>query len=89
MKSMLYVLVLLSISQNIWADEHNHSHGEKGQGLRDACKVECPTAKTEHEAHECMKKLVKKDKQKKLFGTDCFKALKEHEAEEKKHGHKH
>ncbi len=86
MKSVLICALVFGFSLNVRADDHDHAHGEK-KGLQVACKAECRAAKTEHEAHDCMKKLVKNDKSKKLTGTACFKALKEHEAEEKNHKH--
>lgn len=58
------------------------------KSLKDACKTECPKAKSDHEAHACMKNVVKKKKNDKTFlATDCYAALKEHEEHEKKEGH--
>ncbi len=59
-------------------------------GLKEACKAECPSAKNEHEAHKCMKAVVKAKKSDKEFKkSECFKALVAHEEHEKKDGHKH
>jgi len=58
--------------------------------LVESCKMECPDAKTEHEAHKCMKEVVKKKKlDKKFRKSDCVEALREHEKHEKESGHKH
>lgn len=58
--------------------------------LQETCKAECPKAQTEHEAHECMKKVAETKKDDKKFRkSDCFAALKDHEKHEKEHGHKH
>jgi hypothetical protein len=54
------------------------------------CKSECPNAKSEHQAHECMKKIASEKKDDKKFKTSkCFAALQEHEAHEKDGEHKH
>lgn len=89
MKSVLIcaLVIFFGFSLNVGADDHDHAHVEKSKGLQVACKAECPAAKTEHQAHDCMKKLVKNNKSKKLSGTACFKALEAHEAEEKNHKH--
>ena len=56
----------------------------------EACKAECPEAKTKHETHKCMKGVAKKKKGDKEFkASTCYVALQDHEAHEKKHGHKH
>lgn len=56
--------------------------------LADACKAECPKAKSEHEAHDCLKKFVKSKKaDAKWKESACAKALASHEEHEKKSGH--
>lgn len=63
---------------------------EDHPSLQTACQAECPAAKTEDEAHKCMKAVVKKKKADKKFRkSDCFEALREHEKHEKESGHKH
>ena len=67
------------------ADQHAHS-------MLEACKAQCPTAKTEDETHKCLEALPKKKKSEKAFkDSECFHAYQEHEKAEKsgKHGHKH
>lgn len=87
---MFSIATLIGTLQIVEADEHGHSPHDKSNKLQVACKAECPDAKSDHEAHDCLRKLLKKDKSKKLSSTSCFKALQEHEADEKKHsGHKH
>lgn len=83
MKKILITIMLAAISVQA-ADSHSET------ALQDACKAECPTAKTEDEAHACLKEVVKKKKSDKKFRkSDCFAALKEHEKHEKDHDHKH
>lgn len=66
------------------------SHASEDHGMLAVCKAECPSATTEHEAHKCMKGVVKAKKgDKKFRKSDCFAALKEHEKHEKEDGHKH
>ncbi len=61
-----------------------------GHTMMESCKTECPDAKTEDEAHRCMKGVAKKKKGDKAFGkSECLHAMKEHEKHEKAHGHKH
>jgi hypothetical protein len=63
---------------------------EGDHDLKEACKVECPSATTEHEAHKCMKDVVKAKKADKKFRkSDCYAALREHEKHEEQEGHKH
>lgn len=66
--------------------------------MLDACKAECPDAKTEDEAHVCVEKIAgAKKKDKKWKESKCSKAYKEHEVHEEheyhkdheKDGHKH
>ena len=60
----------------------------EGKELVDACKTECPAAKTEHDAHQCLDKLAKtKKNDAKWKATACFKAYQAHEEAEKKEGH--
>ncbi len=62
----------------------------EGHNLQEACKSECPAAKTEHETHKCMDEVVKKKKNEKTFmKSECFAAYREHEKHEKEEGHKH
>ena len=57
--------------------------------MLEACKAECPDAKTEDEAHACVEKIAgTKKKDKKWKESKCSKAYKEHEAHEKG-DHKH
>lgn len=57
-------------------------------GLLEACKAECPSAKTEDEAHKCMEGVVKNKKADKKFRkSDCFAAFREAEKHEKDHKH--
>ena len=71
------------------SEGHGHGHEDKAGALVAACKAECPTAKTEHEAHDCTKKLNKK-KDAKFSESACFKAHVEHEKHEaKENKHKH
>ena len=66
------------------------AYADEGLTLQDACKVECSTAKSEHEAHKCMNTVVKSKKSDKGFKkSECFHAYEEHEKNEKKDGHKH
>ncbi len=59
-------------------------------GMMQLCKAECPSAKTEDEAHKCMDEVVKKKKADKSFRkSDCHAAYREHEKHEKQEGHKH
>jgi hypothetical protein len=84
MKTVILSAIALSLASAGTAfasEDHN---------LMAACKAECPTAKTEHEAHACMKEVVKKKKgDKKFRKSDCFEALREHEKHEKESGHSH
>lgn len=58
--------------------------------LQETCKAECPAAKNEHEAHECMKGVAQAKKNDKKFRkSDCYAALRDHEKHEKEEGHKH
>jgi hypothetical protein len=58
--------------------------------MLDQCRTECPDAKSEDEAHKCMKDVSKKKKGDPAFKkSECFHAMKEHEHNEKGHGHKH
>lgn len=81
------VAILLATIQMAQAGEHGHSHEGGGNKLQEACKVECPSAKSDHEAHDCLRKLVKKKDSKLVADSDCSMALKTHEAEEKARGH--
>lgn len=75
------LLLLISISPYSFA-------ADKGHSMLEQCKAECPEAKSEHEAHKCMKDVVKKKKGDASFKkSECFHAMKEHEHNEK--GHKH
>lgn len=66
------------------------SLASEDHGMLEFCKAECPTAKTEDDAHKCMEGVVKKKKDDKKFRkSDCFEAFKEHEKHEKESGHKH
>ncbi len=57
-------------------------------GLLEACKTECPSAKTEDEAHKCMEAVVKNKKSDKKFRkSDCFEAFREAEKHDKDHKH--
>ena len=57
--------------------------------LQEACKAECPSAKSEHEAHECMKNVVKiKKNDRKFRKSDCYEILREHEKHENEKSHK-
>ncbi len=59
-------------------------------GMLEVCKSECPTAKSEGEAHKCMEDVAKKKKNDKKFRkSDCFAAFRAHEKHEKEDGHKH
>ncbi len=65
---------------------------EASNGLLKACKAECPSAKTEVEADNCVMKLIEDKKTNAKFkASKCFKAHEEHEAHEEKahHGHSH
>lgn len=76
----LAVLGIMSVTA-VASDEHN---------LRESCKLECPSAKTEDEAHKCMAAVVKKKKADKKFRkSDCYEAFKEHEKHDSEKGHKH
>lgn len=76
----LSLLCIFSISA-IASDDHN---------LRETCKSECPSAKTEDEAHVCMTGVVAKKKgDKKFRKSDCYEAFKEHEKHDSEKGHKH
>ncbi len=78
-KSVL--LILLTISSYTYA-------ADKGHSMLEQCKAECPDAKSEDDAHKCMKNVVKKKKGDASFKkSECFHATKEHEHNEK--GHKH
>lgn len=77
--STVIVMALCSLAQA--SEDHT---------LVESCKAECPTAKTEHEAHKCMDAVAKKKAADKSFKkSECFHAYQEHEKAEKKHGHKH
>lgn len=83
MKTLLITIMLAAISAQA-ADSHSET------ALQDACKADCPSAKSEDEAHACMKGIVKNKKNDKKFRkSDCYSAFKEHEKHEKDHGHKH
>jgi hypothetical protein len=81
MKFVPMVLTLLFAGQIASGDDH---------ALREVCKAECPTAKTEDEAHRCMDEVVKKKKgDKKFRKSDCFAAHRDHEKHEKAEGDGH
>ncbi len=62
----------------------------EGHDLQEACKSECPSAKTEHDTHKCMDGVAKKKKGDKTFiKSECFTAYTEHEKHEKEDDHKH
>lgn len=66
------------------------SLAEEDHKLREVCKAECPSSKTEDDAHKCMDDVAKKKKADKKFRkSDCFAAYREHEKHEKEEGHKH
>ncbi len=95
MKGLLLLIFLTAVAmssgQAVAGDAHSHGHGseDKPGALVAACKTECPNAKTEHEAHNCTKKLAKK-KDAKFADSACFKAHVEHEKHEAKEDkHKH
>ena len=77
----LLAVSLIGSSVALASEDHN---------MRDVCKAECPSAKTEDEAHKCMDEVAKKKKNDKKFKkSDCFEAYREHEKHEKEEGHKH
>lgn len=83
MKHIIAAFASLAIGFSATAEEGH-------EPLNVSCKAECPQAKTEHEAHECMKKVaIVKKNDKKFRKSDCFAALKDHEKHEKEDGHKH
>lgn len=83
MKS-IFVLTFFSILTMSFANA-----GEAPK-MMEACKAECPDAKSEDEADKCMMGVAKKKKGDKAFAkSECFLAMKEHEKHEKAHGHKH
>lgn len=83
MIKMLMVTAIASVSLSV-------AHAEEDHGMMEACKVECPQAKSEHESHQCMEGIVQKKKSDKKFRkSDCYAAFKEHEKHEKEDGHKH
>lgn len=52
------------------------------------CKSFCPKAKTEHDMHDCMKKVIAEKKGDSSFeSSECFHSVKEHEKHEKEHKH--
>ncbi len=86
------LLLAMCVSISASAEGKDDSHAAHGKSLIDACKTECPAAKTEHEAHSCLKALAKKKKDGKIGASEnCLAALKEHEAHEasEKDSHKH
>ena len=83
MKHLLVTLVAIGSLSTFANASEDHN-------LLDVCKSECPGAKTEEEAHTCMKEVVKKKKSDKKFRkSDCFEAVRAHEKHEKEAGHKH
>lgn len=83
MKKILIAIMFTAISAQA-AESHSEA------ALQEACKAECPSAKSEDEAHTCMKGIVKNKKNDKKFRkSDCYSAFKEHEKHEKDHDHKH
>lgn len=87
-------LVSSFLSVSVFAVDKENVPAPRENAFQEACKSECPTAKSEHETHACMKTVAKKKKNDKSFSSSaCFAALKEHEAHEAKeegHGdHKH
>lgn len=80
-QTKLVLLFLVSLGSSGYA-------AEKGHTMLEQCKAECPEAKSEDDAHKCMKTVVKKKKGDAAFKkSECFHAMKEHEHNEK--GHKH
>ncbi|MBX2994899.1 MAG: hypothetical protein KF681_08755 [Bdellovibrionaceae bacterium] len=85
MKTAMMTTLLVMAPVFGFAAEGAHEHN-----LQEACKAECPAAKTEDEAHKCMEGVVKKKKEDRKFRkSDCFSAFKEHEKHEKAEGHNH
>ena len=80
--TMISLVAVTAISGSAYAGE-GHGHEDKPGALVAACKAECPNVKTEHEAHDCTKKLAKK-KDAKFADSACFKAHVEHEKHEAK-----
>lgn len=77
--SMAIVVGILSSIGVSASDDH---------GLLSACKAECPSAKTEDEAHKCLEGVVKNKKSDKKFRkSDCFEAFREAEKHDKDHKH--
>lgn len=66
------------------------SFASEDHNMKEACKAECPSAKTEEDAHKCMKEVVSKKKDDRKFRkSDCYEAFREHEKHEKEEGHQH
>ncbi len=81
MKYLIFILGLGLMAPAVASEDH---------GMLEVCKLECPSATSEHEMHKCMKGVANKKKNDKKFRkSDCFAALKEHEKHEKEDGHKH
>ena len=85
MKLLVFALMGITL-----VNLNSTAHAGDDHTMISACKAECPDAKTEHDAHKCMKVVVKKKKGDKGFKkSECFHAFEEHEKSEKESGHKH
>lgn len=83
MKNLSLALALSLVSPNFVFASEDH-------GMLEVCKSECPSSKTEDEAHKCMEGVVKKKKNDKKFRkSDCYAAFREHEKHEKEDNHQH
>ena len=81
---VLFLAISLSLGTKAIAQ------ASEDHGMLEVCKAECPQAKSEEEAHTCMKKVVEKKKgDRKFRKTDCFAAFRDHEKHEKEAGHSH
>lgn len=78
MKKLIMAIGSIAMLISYMAFAHEHVN------MKDACKTECPKAKTEDEAHTCMDGVAKKKAgDKKFIESKCFHAYQEHEKEEK------
>ncbi|MGE4108235.1 MAG: hypothetical protein AB7F66_13555 [Bacteriovoracia bacterium] len=84
MYKQLLAVVAFSLVGSAW------SGASEDHKMVEVCKAECPSAKTEDEAHKCMDGVAKKKAgDKKFRKSDCYAAYREHEKHEKEDGHKH
>lgn len=80
----------LKVALTVLALTPFYAFSSEDHNLREACKSECPSAKTEDEAHKCMSDVMKKKKDDRKFKkSDCAAAYREHEKHEKEENHSH